>query len=538
MRAKLNGLALIIVFTIAITGYTLAIKPLTVGHLNANLTIYGLAMPGQKVYIPKTEGMQTIIYKTGLNYSVDNYGNRYVVVSGNYQLEFSVGVDSSRLSINSDSSFPVWNNASDDYLEPNQMINSDNEDIIKTAKEITRDSKTTLEAISNLMLWVHGHIKYDEDYTNTTLSAVETLKTRRGVCDEFTNLYTALARSVNIPTRIVIGAVYTGSRWRNHAWAESLVGSKWIPVDPTFAEMGQIDATHIKIFTGPDYPAYLKPGSTEIISVTDAEYENYTLKLDIEPILNDSIAPRDIFTIGVKIKNNDRTIITPTYLLQTTEGFQVLGDNRGVVIVYPGKEVLLTWSVVSPYGEKDKYYIGLVGPLLDKLVEININKSLPVSNIPNLKIEEINAEQVGDKIIVRLFVENHGNVDFDNVAVKAYSKDLGLKMKYITLLVGESKEVEFEFPLVTGNQIFTVESSVGNVSDSKQINVLIQKKSNNNNGVVLKYIAEKSSALFWAMIGIIILIILFVLSVPAIKGKKIPFKGQKKWERLLKLGKK
>ncbi|GEM_PF-4166199 len=526
-----------LLFILLIMSIAMSVKPLTIGHMQANLSISGFGVEGQKIYIPKTEGMQTVIGPVGINYSFDDYGNRYVVVYGNYDLEFQITVDSSRIAITQDTSFPGWTNESD-YLGSSQLINSDNELIKSTAEQITSDATTNLAAISKLMLWVHGHITYDESYTNSTLSAIETLKIRKGVCDEFTNLYTAFARSVGIPTRIVVGLVYTGSRWRKHAWAESLVGDRWIPVDPTFAEMGQIDATHIKLYSAPTYISYMKTGSTQRLTVTSAEYSNYTLNIISNITVNDSIAPRDMFSVMVKVRNNDRIIVTPTYLLQASEGFQVLGDPRIVAIVYPGKEETISWTVVSPFGEKDKYYLGIVGPLVDKLVEVHIDRSLPVSSIPGLRIDEVYAEKIGDKAKITVFVENNGNVDFDNVEVKAYSKDLGLKMKYITLLVGERKEVEFEFQAIPGNHIFIVEAVTGNVTDQKQISLAVSSGESTKNESLFSGITKKSNTLFWVSIGIVVIIILFVLSVPALKGKKIPFKEQKKWERLLKLGKK
>jgi transglutaminase-like putative cysteine protease len=46
----------------------------------------------------------------------------------------------------------------------------------------------------------------------------------------------ALARSLGIPTRVVNGIVYSDdyAGFYYHTWAESLLDSGWIAIDPTF----------------------------------------------------------------------------------------------------------------------------------------------------------------------------------------------------------------------------------------------------------------------------------------------------------------
>ena len=65
------------------------------------------------------------------------------------------------------------------------------------------------------------------------------------------SLYTAFARALGIPTRVVNGLVYS-ERFQGflyHAWAESFVDGRWQAVDPTFAQ-AQADATHIMVVEG------------------------------------------------------------------------------------------------------------------------------------------------------------------------------------------------------------------------------------------------------------------------------------------------
>ena len=74
-------------------------------------------------------------------------------------------------------------------------------------------------------------------------SAVDILALPEGDCHEHTVLFTALARSVGLPTRMVAGLVDQRDRLYYHAWPEVWIG-QWRPTDPT---LGQplADATHL-----------------------------------------------------------------------------------------------------------------------------------------------------------------------------------------------------------------------------------------------------------------------------------------------------
>ena len=76
----------------------------------------------------------------------------------------------------------------------------------------------------------------------------------RGDCNEHTTLYTALARSVGLPTRLAAGIVYSESIFADgafyyHAWPEVWLGDRWFAVDPTFGQ-SPADATHLKLVEG------------------------------------------------------------------------------------------------------------------------------------------------------------------------------------------------------------------------------------------------------------------------------------------------
>ncbi|MBV70426.1 MAG: hypothetical protein CMH52_03670 [Myxococcales bacterium] len=127
------------------------------------------------------------------------------------------------------------------------LIQSDSEKIRAKATAAIGASTETIGAAQLLMEWVS---KWVEDAPVIGVpSALETLKTRRGDCNEHTTLFVALARSVGIPTRFVTGIAYLKGRFGYHAWAEVLTKDGWLSVDPTWNQM-PVDVGHIAFVRG------------------------------------------------------------------------------------------------------------------------------------------------------------------------------------------------------------------------------------------------------------------------------------------------
>lgn len=142
------------------------------------------------------------------------------------------------------------------YLRPTFHLNSRYPAIREKAHEITSGAPSSLEKVRRLAQWVADEVK---DEVVDSLSAVEVFETRKGECQAHTMLYAAMARAVEIPTRVVGGLVYAeGIGFLYHAWAESYIDG-WVAVDPTFNQVG-VDATHIKLVEGPDWPSLMLIG--------------------------------------------------------------------------------------------------------------------------------------------------------------------------------------------------------------------------------------------------------------------------------------
>lgn len=134
----------------------------------------------------------------------------------------------------------------EEYLEDTMFVQSKDQRIISTAKEIVKDEKDKLKAARLIYEWVYKNI--EKVPAITIPMATEVLKTKRGDCNEHTTLYVALGRAAGIPARIAIGLTYKDGFFYYHAWPEIFV-KQWIAVDPTLGQF-PADAAHIRLITG------------------------------------------------------------------------------------------------------------------------------------------------------------------------------------------------------------------------------------------------------------------------------------------------
>jgi hypothetical protein len=118
------------------------------------------------------------------------------------------------------------------YLASTQLTRLNDPDVIKIAKTVTAGAADAWTAAKRLRRWVSEEI--EGGMGMGFASASQTLKRREGDCSEQAVLLTALARSVGIPARCVMGLVYQDGSFFRHMWTEVWVG-RWQPLDPAQA---------------------------------------------------------------------------------------------------------------------------------------------------------------------------------------------------------------------------------------------------------------------------------------------------------------
>jgi hypothetical protein len=108
---------------------------------------------------------------------------------------------------------------------------------------LERDPRAVAEKLNK---WVHDSLK--KEVTFSVPNALDVLRTRRGDCNEHTQLYVALARAVGLPARIATGLAYVRGKFYYHAWPEVWLND-WVAVDPTFGQF-PADAAHLRFEVG------------------------------------------------------------------------------------------------------------------------------------------------------------------------------------------------------------------------------------------------------------------------------------------------
>jgi len=139
---------------------------------------------------------------------------------------------------------------------PGLRLNATNlteaDDSIRAQARSLADGNSSLETIRSVTQWVYGNVVYNISYWGRSESARTVFRDRRGVCVEYTHLLISMMRSLGFDTRYVSGYVYSDG-WQPHAWAEVLLpGYGWLPVDPTFGQVGVLDSTHFGMYYGAD----------------------------------------------------------------------------------------------------------------------------------------------------------------------------------------------------------------------------------------------------------------------------------------------
>lgn len=115
----------------------------------------------------------------------------------------------------------------------------------------------TLSVLHALLERVHEAIEYDETSpTTAATTAAEAFALKRGVCQDFTHVFIAAARSLAIPTRYIGGHFFRADgavvQEAAHAWAEAFVPDLgWVAFDAANC-ICATDA-HVRVAVGLDY---------------------------------------------------------------------------------------------------------------------------------------------------------------------------------------------------------------------------------------------------------------------------------------------
>lgn len=208
-----------------------------------------------------------------------------------------------------------------EYLEPEDLVESDDPVLIAKAEALTAGAKDSWDAALRLCRFVAQEITYEVPGG----SARYTLDTRRGECGSHARLLTALCRGVGIPARVVGGCMYVpmrGGSFGQHGWNEIYMGDAgWVTVDSTVKEIDFVDSGHIRLGVNASFSPQsmevldYRAGSMEmgtrtagLVSISRVPYEigkSYTFKY--------TVGGDQIGTETLTVKSLDQTISGGVY---------------------------------------------------------------------------------------------------------------------------------------------------------------------------------------------------------------------------------
>jgi hypothetical protein len=140
-----------------------------------------------------------------------------------------------------------------EFLKPTTLVQSTDPEIAGIA---SKARGSDFEKVAYLSKWINENIRYNTVYSDVNIPAKDILRLRIGVCKEFSNLLVSFLRNLGYYSAVTVGYVhpgkiYTGQNFLPHGWIEAY-NEEEILSDPTWGEVGYLDATHIKFATFPD----------------------------------------------------------------------------------------------------------------------------------------------------------------------------------------------------------------------------------------------------------------------------------------------
>jgi transglutaminase-like putative cysteine protease len=121
------------------------------------------------------------------------------------------------------------------YTLASRYIQSDL--LVTTAWDLFGETPPTWARVQAICDWVHTNIEYQTGASDPTVTALDVLARRVGVCRDFALLAIGLCRGVNIPARYTfgylpdVGVEPPDTPMDFHAWFEAFVGGGWYTFD-------------------------------------------------------------------------------------------------------------------------------------------------------------------------------------------------------------------------------------------------------------------------------------------------------------------
>jgi transglutaminase-like putative cysteine protease len=146
------------------------------------------------------------------------------------------------------------------YLTPVELPDTQLQELTDYGMSVVRrNSFDLMETLFAINLTLYHDYQYVPGCTDLDTTPFQVYLTRRGVCQDFANLFITLARLLGIPARYVCGYLYTGNHAQtraqsdaSHAWVQLYIPNiGWKDFDPTNGVLPRTD--HVRVACGRHY---------------------------------------------------------------------------------------------------------------------------------------------------------------------------------------------------------------------------------------------------------------------------------------------
>src|SRR3989344_5782436 len=338
------------------------------------------------MFYPKNNYMQKVVAerynaypKTDVLKSQDSRGfiwRNPSLARYSFSMYYGVRTENEIIKVDKKIRFPLeaLGNDLEKHTKPTKFIDL-NDDIRRKAAEIAEGDDDYYSVAFKLAKWVNQNINYSLD--TMTENVVEksswVLEHKYGVCDELTNLFISMARSLGMPGRFVSGIAYTnkGYNFGNHGWAEIYFpGYGWIPFDVTYGQYGWIDPGHVKFYDSIDSES---PSVSYGWRASNVNMATYNLNVDanvssargifdsgvefeIKPLV-ESANFGSYFPLEIKARNKNNHYVAASFRVRKAPGIVNDSISRSMLL-RPGEEKSDYWIMYTPEaGNKNYIYI-------------------------------------------------------------------------------------------------------------------------------------------------------------------------------------
>lgn len=246
------------------------------------------------------------------------------------------------------------------------------------ASNLAGDEDDLYVVVFKLADWVNSNIDYNlSTFTaEANLPSSWVLENRKGVCDEMSNLFVSMVRSLGIPAKIVSGIAYTDSElfdnpWGAHGWTEVYFpGTGWVAFDPTYNQLGYVDATHIKLEEGLEGRKFnmnyewrgsgfdVEAGEQDIfVNVLRKGHQVVKdIEIDIQ-FMNEEVSYGSYNVVEITVTNKREFYLARSIGISNTEGLNIIGELRQDILLKPFEQKKMYFLVeVSNDLQKDYIY--------------------------------------------------------------------------------------------------------------------------------------------------------------------------------------